>query len=216
VVTYVELDAETAILREIGSEKDRGAAIVIVAFLEDCLETAIKSRLVRDANTERKMFSGTGPLATLSAKIELGFLLGMYGKAERNDLHRIREIRNEFAHKFNELTFENQRIRDLIKNLPMEPIDVEIEVIEREDFVKIHPEAYPLLEKSLENINSLVGQDLSTSRGKFLFSVIFYIYLIKSAKGVSVHKLSAAPNRLVHISASLPPDQMKAEGTCGP
>jgi DNA-binding MltR family transcriptional regulator len=209
VVTHAELDAETAILREVASEKDRGAAIVIVAFLEDGLETAIKSRLVRDANTEHKMFRGTGPLATLSAKIELGFLLGMYGKVERNDLHRIREIRNEFAHKFNGITFEDQRIRDLIKNLPHGTLDIELEVIETEETAKIHPEAYSLLEKVTQNIWSLCEQDLRTSRGQFLSAVIFYIYLIKSTKGASVHNQDAVPDALLHISASLPSDQMK-------
>jgi hypothetical protein len=51
------------------------------------------------SNTHRdRLLGGDGDIARFSAKIELGFSLGLYGQKTRNDLHYIRKVRNEFAH----------------------------------------------------------------------------------------------------------------------
>jgi hypothetical protein len=39
-----------------------------------------------------------GPLSSFSAKIDLGVLLGLYPEEVRRDLHRLRDVRNQFAH----------------------------------------------------------------------------------------------------------------------
>jgi DNA-binding MltR family transcriptional regulator len=60
-----------------------------------------------------QLFIGTGPLATFSAKIRLGYALGIYGRKTRHDLDVVREIRNAFAHAQKVITFENQEIANL-------------------------------------------------------------------------------------------------------
>jgi DNA-binding MltR family transcriptional regulator len=45
------------------------------------------------------MFDPSGPLGSFSTKIVLAFLIGMFTKESTQDLHIIREVRNEFAHK---------------------------------------------------------------------------------------------------------------------
>lgn len=68
--------------------------------------------------TWQRLFEGNGPLATLSAKIDLARLLGLVTETIRSDLHIIRDIRNEFAHQIahktehTKLSFSSPHIRD--------------------------------------------------------------------------------------------------------
>lgn len=75
------------------------------------------------------MFEDTanGPLSTFSAKIKMGYSLGLYNKLMRDELDLIRYIRNAFAHSWRKLDFESTavvegcaclRIPDLPMRLP--------------------------------------------------------------------------------------------------
>ena len=102
---------------EIDRQEDRAAAIIAAAFFEDRLTLAIRERLVDDPRVVNPLFKGTGPLATFSAKIDLAYLLGIYGAPQRSILHAIRNIRNEFAHNLTPLTFESQKISAMCATL---------------------------------------------------------------------------------------------------
>lgn len=88
----------TALIEEIEGQTDRGAAIVGAAWVEEAMSVAIESFLHSDKKAWQRLFGGNGPLATLSAKIDLSRLLGLISETIRSDLHIIRDIRNEFAH----------------------------------------------------------------------------------------------------------------------
>jgi DNA-binding MltR family transcriptional regulator len=105
------------ILDEIEQQTDRAAALIAVAYLEQRLEAAIKARTLRDDKVESKLYRGGGALGSLSVKIDLGLLLGVYTNKMHSFLHTIREIRNEFAHIPSPRDFKSQRIGDLTKNL---------------------------------------------------------------------------------------------------
>ena len=108
----LEDDRYFSITEEINKQRDRGAAIIAVAVLEDHLLAAIKAKLSNnDAKIEDKMFNGYGPLASFSARIDLGFLLGLYESEIHKALHQIRKIRNEFAHNLSPLSFRSPHIR---------------------------------------------------------------------------------------------------------
>jgi hypothetical protein len=64
-----------------------------------------------------RLFRGSGPLGNFGAKIDLGFLMGLYGREKRDDLHTIREIRNAFAHKTKTITFNSTEPKTLCKKL---------------------------------------------------------------------------------------------------
>jgi hypothetical protein len=105
-------------IAEIEGQSDRTAAIVAAALIDDGLETAIKSRLHRDKDIEHRMFEGLGPLASYSAKVNLGTLMGVIAPAFHDTLVRIGTIRNKFAHSARKTTFASQQIADLCKNFP--------------------------------------------------------------------------------------------------
>jgi hypothetical protein len=104
-------------LKEIPKQRDRGAAIIATAILEEHLLEAIQSRLERHAHTEKKMFNNDGALCTFSARIDLGVLIGLYPELFQRKLHLIRRIRNNFAHSMQPVSFKSQAA-DCRKLLP--------------------------------------------------------------------------------------------------
>ncbi len=113
----IQGEADKAIILEISKQTDRGAALIATAYLEGRLSGAIKARLVRDATIESRFFKGQGPLASLSAKIDMGYLLGVYEQDVRRFLRTVKDIRNAFAHRPEPMDFKSQKIKDLCSNI---------------------------------------------------------------------------------------------------
>lgn len=113
------IDAElAAIVGEIREQTDRGAAILAASILSTYLERAILTKLTPTSNRRReKLFRGFGPLSNLSARIEIAYSLGLFDEPTYNRLNAIKEIRNEFAHSIEPMTFETDAIKKLSKKL---------------------------------------------------------------------------------------------------
>lgn len=89
------------IFAEANNDSPRGATIILSTVLEAALEDCICARLLPYpmSNTHRDtLFGGEAGFAGFSAKIDLGYSLGLYGIKTKADMHFIRKIRNEFAH----------------------------------------------------------------------------------------------------------------------
>jgi Mannitol repressor. len=105
---------------EVFRQTDRASAIVSSALLEELLERLLLAYLVDNVSVKRDLFEGIAPLSTMSAKINLAYYLGLLGQNEFDDLKLIKNIRNDFAHSFEGINFETQRIKDkclLLKTL---------------------------------------------------------------------------------------------------
>lgn len=97
---------------------DRSAVIIGVAGLERGLERLLRAKFRRMRRADyQKLFEGTGPLATMSGKIQVGYALGLYGPKTRHDLEVFNEIRNVFAHAAHNITFKNKRLMDRASGL---------------------------------------------------------------------------------------------------
>jgi DNA-binding MltR family transcriptional regulator len=107
-----------ALIEEMDGQTDRGVAIVGAAWVEEAMSVAIESFLHPEPKAWQRLFGGNGPLATLSAKIDLVRLLGLVTETIRSDLHIIRDVRNEFAHQIahktehTRLSFSSPHIKD--------------------------------------------------------------------------------------------------------
>src|ERR1700730_9248824 len=99
-------------LKEIEEAPDRVAAIVGAALVEDALRWALNSFFLLQISDieERELFENDGVLSSFHAKILMGFALGLFGTAARNDLVRIKNIRNAFAHAPRPLSFDTPEI----------------------------------------------------------------------------------------------------------
>ena len=105
------------IIDEIGKQSDRGAALIASSYLEDVLESSLKSLIWSDTKTNKEVFAGTGPFATFSAKINVCYMLGLYPQEIQKICHTVRKIRNEFAHEIQPISFSTQQISNLCGNL---------------------------------------------------------------------------------------------------
>lgn len=87
----------------------RATAIVGAAQLDYLLEQVLRHNMI--AKPEKSLFEAYGPLSSFSAKIDLARSLGILTKGEASDLHRIRKIRNVFAHSLHEVSFRDRAIQ---------------------------------------------------------------------------------------------------------
>lgn len=90
---------------------DRGVAIVFSSLVEINLERAIITHFHVEPLAATRVFSHPdGPLKNFSAKIAMGWALGIYDEKMNSDLKWILGIRNAFAHARVEVTFGTEAI----------------------------------------------------------------------------------------------------------
>ncbi len=104
------------VLKEIAQGSDRVTAIVGGALVEEILTRVLRTFLRPDEKLLDEAFKFSGPVGSFSAKINIGYLTGLYGELVRKDLHLVRKIRNEFAHQLT-ATFRTQKVAEMAKNL---------------------------------------------------------------------------------------------------
>lgn len=108
----------TRIIKHNLQGNDRESVIVIGTAIEAALEAYIKTRFTRlRIADQNSIFDGTGPLSTFSAKIDVGFALGLFGSKTRHDLKTIKDIRNLFAHSHTNVTFRNKKIASRVEGM---------------------------------------------------------------------------------------------------
>lgn len=99
------------LVNNLETDSERSAAIVAAAILDDILRKTISKKLVKLTKSESdKLFRGTGPLASFSTKIHMGYALGVYGRKTRHDLVALNSVRNLFAHGLLIVTFDTEEV----------------------------------------------------------------------------------------------------------
>jgi hypothetical protein len=108
----------TKFVKELWKERSspRAAAILTLAQIDTVLEKALKAALV-DSPPVHALFDGQRALATSAAKIDMAFGLGLISDVTRRDLHKIRQIRNHFAHEVAEGSFDADPARSHIRDM---------------------------------------------------------------------------------------------------
>lgn len=127
VWAVINEDIRKAIAEFADSPSDRVCAVVGAAIVENALFGALELRLRADDPSERtfrpkkRFFAPSGPAGSLNAKIQLGYLLGMYDKTAVRALEAIASIRNLFAHKLSIVSFEedDKLLKEGLENLKL-------------------------------------------------------------------------------------------------
>jgi hypothetical protein len=100
------------------AESDRGCALLAISFVEDQLKQLLLAYLVPASKKEnRNLFDGMGSLSTLSGKTKMAFRLGLLSKACLREIDRFREVRNDFAHNPEWISFDSPAIQDVCREL---------------------------------------------------------------------------------------------------
>src|SRR5437870_4946563 len=90
---YERLDALFARLSLLSP---RDCAVVATSAVDSLLEDLLRAGMREDVPSQ--MFQGFGPLASLSAKIEVAYGFCLISAGEKQELHLLRKVRNDFAH----------------------------------------------------------------------------------------------------------------------
>jgi DNA-binding MltR family transcriptional regulator len=102
-------------LKELQQESPRSAVILGAAFLDAKLRQLIANYLIDDQKYVDRLLGteeqSDTPLSSFTARIRASYCLGLISKEQCEDLLLIRFIRNEFAHKLHDLSFDDLRIR---------------------------------------------------------------------------------------------------------
>ena len=110
-----------AFLKTIKAESDRGCVLVAAAFLDEALELLLRSKMKSEPQVVKKsadpLLTGIGPLKSFWAKTELCRTLDLLAEWEYEDLSRIRNLRNLFAHSYEHADFDDPRVIEIVMKL---------------------------------------------------------------------------------------------------
>ena len=96
-------------------ESDRSVALLAAALLDAQLESLFRARL---KHHQDRLLGFDGPLASFSTRIRMARALDWIDEEVERDLDVIRNIRNRFAHSFEQdLTFEDAEIKGWCSSL---------------------------------------------------------------------------------------------------
>jgi len=105
----------------LAQESDRGCVLVGAAFIDEGLEILLRSKMLSEGKDVKKcvdpLFVGLGPLRSFWAKTQLCRALDLLDEWMYDDLERIRNLRNLFAHSYENANFDDERVIALTEGL---------------------------------------------------------------------------------------------------
>ncbi len=100
--------------KSLEEESARGAVILACAFLDAQLRNLLASFLIDEPSEVEDLIGGldTGekPLSSFSSRIRAAYCLGLLSPMMYHDLNIIRKIRNKFAHRMHDYTFDDPQV----------------------------------------------------------------------------------------------------------
>jgi hypothetical protein len=119
---YGEAYPINPVIAEMHSQNDRGAAITGCIFVEQELRNTILAQWPPMSRTmQDRIFRGYGPLASLSALIDVATGMGIIHPDARSDFFAIKRIRNDAAHIGTPFEFTSDTVRKHLAVLPHIP-----------------------------------------------------------------------------------------------
>lgn len=104
-------------LDEFQTESDRAAAVVGTAYLSQSLRQIIATTLVDDDKLLDVLLEPGRPLGNLWSRTQVAYSMVLISEDEYDDLNKIREIRNRFAHDLQGLRFSDKWAKDMCTTL---------------------------------------------------------------------------------------------------
>jgi hypothetical protein len=112
-----DLSSFNKFIDEFGKETDRAAVVLGAAKLDLLLYQIIELFLLPAPGGRDELLDTDGPLGTFSSKIHIAYRLGLIDTEFSRTLHRIRKIRNSFAHEVDGCSLESGTHRDRVREL---------------------------------------------------------------------------------------------------
>ena len=104
--------AEIATFRvALKEESDRGCALIVASYIDVSLEALLNAAFTGSRKIKEGLLGTARPIGTFSARIDIGYCVGLLPERVYRDLHLIRKIRNEFAHAPVATTFQTPEVK---------------------------------------------------------------------------------------------------------
>jgi len=111
------LDYVQKLREKLKDESDRGSVLIATANLESALKSRIERMLAPAINDDDTLLDINSPLGDLIVKIELAYRLGLISDQLCSALHKIRRLRNKFAHDEGGLSMGENSPKDSVDDL---------------------------------------------------------------------------------------------------
>jgi hypothetical protein len=180
-MTWITTGVPHELLQQVKEEMEglshRAAAVAGGAFVEEHLTHLLRSRMVPDEKVIKERFAPGRAFGDFGAKIDLGYLLGIYSKQAYKELIAIKRIRNDFAHQLEVNSFDSDDMRDRCQNLILSQAKI-VKAIRGDDG---HSIVLVLGERKKEREEEIPFSDFSfetcppTPRDRFATACKFYI-----------------------------------------
>ncbi len=138
-LTYQDLKKDWRIVVDAAnSGSDLTAVLLISSFLDATLATYLRKHL-KSCSTTDSLLGPNGALGNAISKAQLCYCLNLIEKSDFQNIQKIFEIRNKFAHLYDHSSFENPAIEKLCSEIEMgrQLVEDAAKVIEDERILKI-------------------------------------------------------------------------------
>ncbi|UHQ19097.1 MltR family transcriptional regulator [Lysobacter sp. KIS68-7] len=113
-----DFDAVKRLHKELDAESDRGVILVSSAMLEEALRELLIVFLAPNFSSADALLDGAnGPLSSFSSKVDVSYRVGLISDRFARDLHLIRKVRNDVAHRPAGCDFSDSSVKDRIAAL---------------------------------------------------------------------------------------------------
>ena len=103
-------------------ESDLACALILASYIDQCLGSLLQSFLAKSTVTEGLLDPRAGPLGTFESRARMTYALRLVSKPQYQNLDRIAQIRNLFAHSHIDIKFEEPSIQELCAALVLPEI----------------------------------------------------------------------------------------------
>jgi mannitol operon repressor len=107
-------------LQRFYKESDRGAALLAGSMLDEIALRILRAFLIEQPESEKLLEGFNAPLGSFNARLVAAYSLGLIETEEYNQANTVRKVRNEFAHGWGDLAFEDAKVAALVELLPRE------------------------------------------------------------------------------------------------
>jgi DNA-binding MltR family transcriptional regulator len=113
-----ELSADLdALYHTLNEESDLACVLIGTSYLAELLATTLKIQFIEGSTSDRLLDPQRGALGNFATRADLAYCLSLISKSVYQDLSRVAEIRNQFAHKHLSLTFKDLYVRAACNDL---------------------------------------------------------------------------------------------------
>jgi len=98
-------------IENLKNESDRGVVLISAELINNCLTSLFEKYLILNKDLREGILENSlAPLHTFSNKIKMAYSLGLIDKEQYKNLEYVRKIRNKFAHRIFDASFEDDKI----------------------------------------------------------------------------------------------------------